>query len=42
MHQDEAEAIIRDGADKTYLTMQEAGVGLAEHVRQTLVAHHGA
>ncbi|HEY9034254.1 MAG TPA: cation:proton antiporter family protein [Pseudomonadales bacterium] len=39
MHQDEAEAIIRDGADKTYLTMQEAGVGLAEHVRQTLVAH---
>ena len=38
MHKDEAEAIIRDGADRTYLTMQEAGVGLAQHVRQGLLS----
>jgi predicted Kef-type K+ transport protein len=34
MHQDEAREIIAAGADQTYLTMSEAGVGLAEHVRQ--------
>lgn len=32
MHEDYAEAITRAGADHTYLTMSEAGVGLAEHV----------
>jgi len=36
MHQDEARAIIAAGADQTYLTMSEAGVGLAEHVRQKI------
>lgn len=34
MHTDEAEKIIAAGADETYLTMSEAGVGLAEHVFQ--------
>ncbi|MDP3517841.1 MAG: cation:proton antiporter [Pseudohongiella sp.] len=34
MHSDEAEKIIKAGADQTYLTMSEAGVGLAEHVFQ--------
>ena len=33
-HSDEAEKIIKAGADQTYLTMSEAGVGLAEHVFQ--------
>ncbi len=32
MHEDYAKAITRAGADHTYLTMSEAGVGLAEHV----------
>ncbi len=36
MHHDEAEKIIHAGADQTYLTMSEAGVGLAEHVHQSL------
>ena len=36
MHTDEAAAIMDAGADQTYLTMSEAGVGLAEHVRQRL------
>lgn len=36
LHQDEAEKIIHAGADQTYLTMSEAGVGLAEHVQQSL------
>lgn len=35
MHSDEAEKIIAAGADQTYLTMSEAGVGLAEHVYQS-------
>jgi hypothetical protein len=34
MHGDEAKAIIAAGADHTYLTMSEAGLGLAERVRQ--------
>jgi predicted Kef-type K+ transport protein len=34
MHNDEAQKIIAAGADQTYLTMSEAGVGLAEHVYQ--------
>ena len=34
MHDDEARNIIAAGADQTYLTMSEAGVGIAEHVRQ--------
>ena len=36
MHKDEAREIIAAGADETYLTMSEAGVGIAEHVRQTI------
>jgi predicted Kef-type K+ transport protein len=35
MHQDEADQIMAVGADQTYLTMSEAGVGLAEHVLQS-------
>ncbi len=34
MHKDEAAAIMEAGADHTYLTMSEAGVGLGERVRQ--------
>ena len=34
MHNDEARDIIEAGADQTYLTMSEAGVGIAEHVKQ--------
>ena len=34
MHADEARSIIAAGADHTYLTMSEAGLGLAERVRQ--------
>ncbi|MGI5309620.1 cation:proton antiporter domain-containing protein [Rheinheimera sp. WS51] len=34
MHDDEANAIIVAGANETYLTMSEAGVGIAEHVKQ--------
>ncbi len=37
MHEDEAREIIAAGADQTYLTMSEAGVGLAEHVRQRIM-----
>ena len=29
--------IIAAGADQAYLTMSEAGVGLAEHVRQRIM-----
>ncbi len=36
LYEDEAEAIRRAGANQTYLTMHEAGLGLAEHVRQGL------
>jgi threonine dehydrogenase-like Zn-dependent dehydrogenase len=32
MHQQEADQILEAGADRAYLTMSEAGVGLAEHV----------
>ena len=32
MYQEEAEKILEAGADRAYLTMSEAGVGLAEHV----------
>lgn len=38
MHEDEAREIIAAGADQTYLTMSEAGVGIAEHVRQSLIS----
>ncbi len=34
MQQDEADKIMAAGADHTYLTMSEAGLGLAERVRQ--------
>ncbi|WP_419572285.1 cation:proton antiporter [Rheinheimera sp.] len=34
MHSDEAQQIMAAGADHTYLTMSEAGLGLAERVRQ--------
>ena len=37
MHSDDATAIIAAGADHTYLTMSEAGLGLAERVRQHIV-----
>lgn len=37
MHEDEADEIIAAGADQAYLTMSEAGVGLAEHVRQKIM-----
>ncbi|HNO75976.1 cation:proton antiporter family protein [Nitrosomonas mobilis] len=37
MHEDEAAQIIAAGADQAYLTMSEAGVGLAEHVRQKIM-----
>ncbi|MBZ9537630.1 cation:proton antiporter family protein [Modicisalibacter tunisiensis] len=36
LYEDEAEAIRQAGANQTYLTMHEAGLGLAEHVRQGL------
>ncbi len=36
MHDDDARKIRNAGADQTYLTMSEAGVGLAEHVHQKL------
>jgi predicted Kef-type K+ transport protein len=38
MHQDEADAIARAGADEAFLTMSEVGVGLAQHVRQKLLS----
>ncbi|WP_129138870.1 cation:proton antiporter family protein [Modicisalibacter coralii] len=41
LYEDEAEAIRRAGANQTYLTMHEAGLGLAEHVRQGLTATRG-
>lgn len=37
MHGDEAIAINQAGADHTYLTMSEAGLGLAERVRSQLI-----
>lgn len=37
MHEDEARQIMEAGADQTYLTMSEAGFGLAEHVRQNIM-----
>jgi len=37
MQQDEAEQIMAAGANHTYLTMSEAGLGLAERVRQHIV-----
>lgn len=40
LHDDEAERIIAAGADHAYLTMVEAGVGLAEHVKQRLEQSH--
>ncbi|GAB2795580.1 cation:proton antiporter [Halomonas shantousis] len=36
LYEDEAQAIREAGANQTYLTMHEAGLGLAEHVRQGL------
>ena len=36
MYEDIAQRIQEAGADRTYLTMSEAGSGLAEHVIQTL------
>ncbi|TDX26994.1 transporter (CPA2 family) [Modicisalibacter xianhensis] len=36
LYEDEAESIRQAGADQTYLTMHEAGLGLAEHVRHGL------
>jgi predicted Kef-type K+ transport protein len=41
MHNDEARDIIAAGADQTYLTMAEAGVGIAEHVKQQCFAAKG-
>jgi len=38
LHQDEVDAILRAGASETYLTMYEAGVGLAEHTWKALDA----
>lgn len=37
MYQDEADAIIKAGADEAFLTMSEVGVGIAEHVRRKLL-----
>ncbi len=36
LHEDEADRVLHAGADQAYLTMAEAGAGLAEHVRQKL------
>lgn len=36
LYQDEADKINAAGADETYLTMSEAGVGLAEHLQEKL------
>ncbi|HEY7885579.1 MAG TPA: cation:proton antiporter [Cellvibrionaceae bacterium] len=36
LYPDEAAAINAAGADDTYLTMNEAGIGLAEHIQQQL------
>jgi len=38
MHQDEANAIARAGADEAFLTMSEVGAGIAEHVRQRVLS----
>ena len=38
MHQDEADAIARAGADEAFLTMSEVGAGLAEHVRRKVLS----
>lgn len=37
LFQDEADKINLAGADETYLTMSEAGVGLAEHVQEKML-----
>ncbi|MHB0776625.1 cation:proton antiporter domain-containing protein [Halomonas sp. WWR20] len=42
LYDDEAQAIREAGANQTYLTMHEAGLGLAEHVRQGLGADRDA
>ena len=36
MYEDIARRIIQAGADHTYLTMSEAGTGLAEHVARSI------
>lgn len=36
LHEDEAARIVEADADHAYLTMVEAGVGLAEHVKKRL------
>jgi len=36
MYEDIAQQIEEAGADRTYLTMSEAGAGLAEHVAREL------
>lgn len=36
LHTDEAAAITAAGTDETYLTMSEAGIGIAEHIQQKL------
>ena len=38
MHQDEADAIARAGADEAFLTMSEVGAGIGEHVRQKVLS----
>ncbi len=38
LHEDEVDAVIAAGASETYLTMYEAGVGLAEHTWKALNA----
>lgn len=40
MYSDQAERITAAGADRTFQTMSEAGVGLAEHVLSTHPEHH--
>lgn len=39
LFQDEADKINAAGANETYLTMSEAGVGLAEHVQERMLKH---
>ncbi len=38
LHEDEVDAVVAAGASETYLTMYEAGVGLAEHTWRALDA----
>ncbi|MDZ7788601.1 MAG: cation:proton antiporter [Halofilum sp. (in: g-proteobacteria)] len=42
MHQAEADRITESGADRTYLTMTQAGVGLGEHVTTELTEQGGS